>query len=238
MSYAVGVCLLAVLSGAAPARAAAVGGDPRPAARPTGVWPLAGEVRVVRRFDLPAQRWGAGHRGADLLATENAPVRASMSGVVSFAGVLAGRGVVVVAHADGTRTTYEPVAASTPVGARVAEGGLLGRLTAAGSHCLPSACLHWGWRRGETYLDPLSLVRGGPVRLLPVWSSARGDPVGVAATSPAQRGGGSSPRTSPGPVVLVAAGSAGSSVLAGAAVAAALRRRRQSRAGSSRARRL
>ena len=33
-------------------------------------------------------------------------------------------------------------------------------------------CLHWGARRGDTYLDPLSLLRPlGPVRLLP-WSSA------------------------------------------------------------------
>ena len=36
-------------------------------------------------------------------------------------------------------------------------------------HCLPRACLHWGWLRGETYLDPLRLVGGGPVRLLPLW---------------------------------------------------------------------
>ena len=39
-----------------------------------------------------------------------------------------------------------------------------------GSHCPPQACLHWGWLRGTTYLDPLLLVGAGPVRLLPLGS--------------------------------------------------------------------
>jgi hypothetical protein len=52
-------------------------------------------------------------------------------------------------------------------GDRVAEGQPLGRLEVAMSHCFPRACLHWGLLRGETYLDPLTLVGAGPVRLLP-----------------------------------------------------------------------
>ena len=85
--------------------------------------------------------------------------------------------MVSVSHGD-TRTTYEPVVASVEVGSRVAAGDVLGVLDLPASHCFPRACLHWGWRRGDTYLDPLDLVGGGPVRLLPLW---RDEPVGSGA---------------------------------------------------------
>ncbi|SDC64871.1 murein hydrolase activator EnvC family protein [Nocardioides lianchengensis] len=158
----------------APARASA-GTDP------VGVWPLAPEPEVVARFDPPEEEWGAGHRGVDLLGAPGQQVVAALAGEVSFAGSLAGRGVVVVDHGP-TRTTYEPVAASVAVGDVVAAGARLGALQPGGSHCLPRACLHWGWIEGaETYLDPLRLVGGGPVRLLPLW---RDEPVGAAPLAP------------------------------------------------------
>jgi murein DD-endopeptidase MepM/ murein hydrolase activator NlpD len=135
---------------------------------PVGVWPLAPEPEVVRGFDPPDDPWGAGHRGVDLLGSPGQPVRSALPGTVSWAGVLAGRGVVVVDH-GATRTTYEPVDATIPVGTRVDAGDRIGRLSTVGSHCLPRACLHWGWIDGETYLDPLRLVGAGPVRLLPLW---------------------------------------------------------------------
>lgn len=140
---------------------------------PVGVWPLAPRPDVVRGFDPPDDPWGAGHRGVDLLGSPGQPVRSALPGTVTWAGVLAGRGVVVVDHGP-TRTTYEPVDATVAVGDRVAAGDRIGRLSPVGSHCLPRACLHWGWIEGETYLDPLRLVGLGPVRLLPLW---RDDPV-------------------------------------------------------------
>lgn len=132
-----------------------------------GVWPLLPRPEVVRPFDPPASRWGAGHRGADLAGYVGQRVRSSLAGRVSFVGRVAGRGVVVVDH-GATRTTYEPVLATVSRGDRVAAGDGIGRLTGARSHCAPRACLHWGLRRGETYLDPLALVDAPrPVRLLP-----------------------------------------------------------------------
>ncbi len=95
-------------------------------------------------------------------------MRAALPGRVAFTGRIAGRGVVTVDH-GATRTTYEPVTASVAVGDRVAAGAVIGSLGVVGSHCFPRACLHWGWIRGETYLDPLDLVGAGPVRLLPLW---------------------------------------------------------------------
>lgn len=133
---------------------------------PVGVWPLRPDPEVVRRFEAPDHAYGPGHRGVDLAATVGQPVLAAMGGRVSYAGRVAGRGVVVVDHGT-TRTTYEPVTASVAVGTVVAGGQEIGTLELAGSHCRPRACLHWGWVEGETYLDPLRLVGGGPVRLVP-----------------------------------------------------------------------
>ncbi|MEU9738783.1 M23 family metallopeptidase [Micromonospora chersina] len=131
-------------------------------------WPLAGTPRVVRRFDPPPQPWLPGHRGVDLAATPGVEVRSAGAGVVLFAGTVAGRPVVTVGHADGLRTTYEPVRPGPAVGARVAAGTPIGRLIAGHPGCAAAACLHWGLRRGEEYLDPLALLGLGPVRLLPL----------------------------------------------------------------------
>jgi murein DD-endopeptidase MepM/ murein hydrolase activator NlpD len=88
--------------------------------------------------------------------------------VVTFAGPVAGRGVVVIAHPDGVRTEYEPVQPQVEVGAAVQGGEPIGRLAGRHPGCAPRRCLHWGARRGDTYLDPMSLLRPlGPVRLLP-----------------------------------------------------------------------
>jgi murein DD-endopeptidase MepM/ murein hydrolase activator NlpD len=130
------------------------------------VWPLDPEPEVVRPFEPPPGPYAAGHRGVDRAGSVGQVVRTAQAGTVSFAGRIAGRGVVVIDH-GGTRTTYEPVASSVAVGDRVAAGARIGRLELLGSHCLPRACLHWGLLRGETYLDPLTLVGAGPVRLLP-----------------------------------------------------------------------
>ncbi|HKC29363.1 MAG TPA: hypothetical protein VKB75_15215, partial [Jatrophihabitans sp.] len=65
----------------------------------TYVSPIAGQLRVVRPFDPSSTPYGPGHRGVDLRAERNAVVRSAGPGSVSFAGLVAGRGVVVVSHA-------------------------------------------------------------------------------------------------------------------------------------------
>jgi murein DD-endopeptidase MepM/ murein hydrolase activator NlpD len=130
----------------------------------------------------------------DLAGGVGQPVRAGASGRVTFAGRLAGRGVVVVDH-GATRTTYEPVAASVAVGDTVGAGAVLGRLELFASHCFPRACLHWGLIEGaDHYLDPLTLVGAGPVRLLPLDSS-----VPAAARLPAFTTGPLPPSSGSGP---------------------------------------
>jgi murein DD-endopeptidase MepM/ murein hydrolase activator NlpD len=130
--------------------------------------PLEGRPHVVRAFDPPSQAWLPGHRGVDLAASKGALVRAAGSGTVTWAGWLVDRGVVVVAHADGLRTTYEPVDPTVAVGDHVASGDVVATLGDGDVHCgsLPR-CLHWGLRRGRDYLDPMLLVDPGHVVLLP-----------------------------------------------------------------------
>lgn len=152
-------------------------------ADPVGVWPLQPTPAVVSLFDPPSDPWGAGHRGVDLLGSPGQPVRAALAGQVTYAGRLAGRGVVVVGHGE-TRTTYEPVDAAVAVGDEVTAGAVLGRVETLGSHCFPRSCLHWGWLRGSIYLDPLLLVGGGPVRLLPLWRDEPVTATGALATTP------------------------------------------------------
>lgn len=137
-------------------------------------WPLDATPVVVRPFDPPSDPWGAGHRGVDLAADRGQPVRAPQGGTVTFAGAVAGRPVVVITHPGGLRTTLEPVAATVAVGTPVTSGDTVGSLAPTPGHCAPATCLHWGIRRGPTYLDPLSLVGPRRVVLLPVTAGGSG----------------------------------------------------------------
>lgn len=133
-------------------------------------WPTSSHL-VSRGFAPPSVQWGAGHRGVDLTGTAGEIVRAAGAGAVSFAGTIAGRGVVTVIHQGGLRSTYEPVIATVAVGTLVATGTPIGTLEAGHAGCPVAACLHWGLRRGEVYLDPLSLLHRRSIRLLPLRKS-------------------------------------------------------------------
>lgn len=132
-------------------------------------WPVAPH-EVIRTFDPPDVRWGAGHRGVDLAAPVGTSVRASGDGVVTFSGVIAGKGVVSIKHAQGFNTTYEPVETRIKVGATVRRGQPIGTLAAThqqNGHC-PTVCLHWGYRVSkDEYRDPLTLLRAVKPVLLP-----------------------------------------------------------------------
>lgn len=143
-------------------------------------WPVGDRPAVVRGWLPPASAYGRGHRGVDLATARGAPVRAAAGGRVSFAGKVAGRGVVSIAlSGTGTpplRTTYEPVVPLVARGDAVRAGQVVARVSAGPYHCA-AACLHWGLLRAGAYLDPLSLLppgllRRGPSRLLPLWGQA------------------------------------------------------------------
>jgi murein DD-endopeptidase MepM/ murein hydrolase activator NlpD len=130
--------------------------------------PVAGRLVVLRRFEPPPTPYSAGHRGVDLAAHRGEAILAAAGGRVTFAGQVAGRGVVVIAHSDGIRTEYEPVRPLVSAGQTVTSGQPIAVLYGTHDGCAPDRCLHWGARRGDVYLDPLSLLRPlGAVRLLP-----------------------------------------------------------------------
>lgn len=130
-------------------------------------WPVP-SPHVVRVFDPPPEPWLAGHRGVDLAVPPGSAVLSAGPGTVVFAGRLAGRGVVSVDHAHGLRTTYEPVEPVVQAGDELITGQALGTVSAGHPGCPAAACLHWGLRRGDAYLDPLALLGRGRVRLLPL----------------------------------------------------------------------
>ena len=102
----VAVILVATLIWASPARGDDVRLD----------WPLRPHPAVLRTFDAPAPDWNRGHRGVDLAGTPGQPVYAAGAGTVVYAGMLAGRQVVSLAHPGGLHTSYEPVQATVRVG--------------------------------------------------------------------------------------------------------------------------
>jgi len=132
------------------------------------VLPVPPPPIVLTAFAPPANRYGAGHRGVDLAVPAGSEIRSAGTGTVVYAADLAGRGVVSVEHAGGLRTTYEPVTASVTAGAAVSAGQVIGVLQAGHPGCAPADCLHWGARLPDrVYLDPMSLLTGWEVRLLP-----------------------------------------------------------------------
>ncbi|MDY6998922.1 MAG: M23 family metallopeptidase [Actinomycetota bacterium] len=135
-------------------------------------WPLRPRPAVLRVFDAPSPNWQPGHRGVDLAATAGQPVYAAAAGTVVFAGELAGRPLVSIAHPGGLRTSYEPVEPAVRRGQSIGAATVLGVVTAGHRGCAAPACLHWGAMWGPAaradYVDPVGLVATTPIRLKPV----------------------------------------------------------------------
>jgi len=108
----------------------------------------------------------------DLSGAAGQPVYAAGNATVVFAGLLAGRPVVSLAHPGGLHTSYEPVQAAVRVGQPVSAQTVLGELVAGHPGCRAAACLHWGamWgpASGADYVDPLGLLKSTAIRLKPL----------------------------------------------------------------------
>ena len=145
--------------------------------------------RVIHPFEKPAQRWSAGHRGVDLAVPDrDRHVYAPAPGRVVFSGTVVNRKVLVIAHPDGRRSTFEPMDEALPVGTEVTAGDAVGTVAAPESagengerpyrRC-SVPCLYWGVRQGGArgdgsgreaeYVNPMSLLGSqDPSILLPV----------------------------------------------------------------------
>ncbi|MEX2550095.1 MAG: peptidoglycan DD-metalloendopeptidase family protein [Nitriliruptoraceae bacterium] len=142
-----------------PGRAADLGVDV------TYSMPAAGRIR--RGFAAPRSAFAAGHRGVDVELPIGAEVLAAATGQVVFAGPVAGRQWLSIAHADGVVTTYGPV---TDLQVRTGEAVLRGQRVASlapGGHGTGGRDegLHWGARdRAGGRIDPLRLLSVGRAR--------------------------------------------------------------------------
>ena len=134
------------------------------AARAVWVWPLSGKHTVVRDYDIPSTAYAAGHRGIDLPAELSAEVLAPTEAVVSFAGTIAGRGILTLRTGD-LQISFEAVSPLVAEGERVSSGQVVATVS-SGSHC---ACLHVGVRRSGEYLSPLSYFSAIPAAVLQPW---------------------------------------------------------------------
>ncbi|HJR88642.1 MAG TPA: peptidoglycan DD-metalloendopeptidase family protein [Aeromicrobium sp.] len=164
------------------------------------VWPVegvaGGSPTLETEFDPPDSDYGPGHRGIDLATLVGAPVRAVAPGVVSFAGRVAGVGVVTVDH-GAERSTYQPVSAAVSVGDHVDAGDVLGEVVLGPFHC-SSPCLHLGriaspddWGHlplAGDYLDPLDRLPGhSRIRLVDPAGPPPVPPVGPVGSGVLQR---------------------------------------------------
>ncbi|WP_104482367.1 M23 family metallopeptidase [Actinokineospora auranticolor] len=173
--------LLALLTSATPLSAAPPAPPPAAATTPPAfLSPLQPPRPPTRAFQAPATPYGPGHRGVDLPGAANEQVHAAADGLITYAADLAGRGVIAIDHPNHLRTTYEPVTPTVTAGAAVLRGEQIGLLQPGHPGCPPAtpACLHWGLRRGRTYLNPMFLLHRPRVRLLPdpVAAPGRGPP--------------------------------------------------------------
>jgi murein DD-endopeptidase MepM/ murein hydrolase activator NlpD len=131
---------------------------------PQWLWPVAPPIVVEEPFRAPPTPYAAGHRGIDVAAEPGATVVAPAAGVVSFAGPVAGRGVVAIDHGDGVVSAIEPVQAVVAAGTTVVSGDVIGTV-ASGGHC-DAVCVHFGVRVDGEYVSPFLFLGGLPRAVL------------------------------------------------------------------------
>jgi len=135
-----------------------------PAPAPQWSWPVPPPIVVVAPFRAPPTPYAAGHRGIDLAVDPGAAIRAAAPGTVSFAGPVAGRGVVAIDHGGGVVSAIEPVAATVAEGAAVSAGDVIGTVS-SGGHCT-AGCVHFGVRIDGEYVSPFLFLGGLPRAVL------------------------------------------------------------------------
>ncbi|MGI9824060.1 M23 family metallopeptidase [Agromyces sp. Marseille-Q5079] len=148
---------------APPPGIAIAGADDALVVRDSWAWPTPLPIRVIAPFRAPATPYASGHRGVDLRADPGETIVAPSSGVVSFAGMVAGRPVVSLDHGDGVVSSMEPVSATVAIGDRVGMGEQLG-IVGTGGHC--DGCVHLGVRVDGEYVSPMLFLGGVPWAVL------------------------------------------------------------------------
>ena len=130
-------------------------------ASPQWSWPVTGAQAIARPYLAPATKYGAGHRGVDLVGSGE--LLAPADGTVHFAGRVVDRGVLSIDHGGGLLSSYEPVETELVAGDSVHRGDVIGEILPG--HCR-SPCLHLGARINREYVSPLLYLGGVPRAIL------------------------------------------------------------------------
>jgi murein DD-endopeptidase MepM/ murein hydrolase activator NlpD len=118
---------------------------------------------VVARFEPSAGY--AGHWGIDIAAQPGSAIRAPGTGLVTFAGRVAGMNSVTILTTDDVRVSLSYLSSiGVSDGTRVSAGRIIGRSGLA--HGEPA--VHVSVRVGDDYVDPIGYLRcrSGTIRLL------------------------------------------------------------------------
>lgn len=132
------------------------GGSPPASSPDRGDYRPPVDAPVVDPFREPSGPYGPGNRGLEYATAPGGTARSIGSGVVVFAGQVAGRLVVSVSHPDGLRSALTGLGSVTvTTGTVVEQGTPLGTTLDR---------LHLGVRSDGRYLDPALLFDSGPPR--------------------------------------------------------------------------
>ncbi len=133
-------------------------------APPALAWTWPADGPVLQPFNLGDDPYAGGqHRGIDVAAATDAPVRSPAAGVVSFAGTVPGGGrVVTVETPDGYSVTLVHLGSiAVARAAPIAEGETVGSIGRSGDPEHAEPYLHLGVRLTADqhgYVDPLTLL--------------------------------------------------------------------------------
>jgi hypothetical protein len=141
-------------------------------------------MEIIKAFDPPDEPWLKGHRGIDVLAVEDEPLRAPTTGSIRFAGTVAGSATVSVRTDSGHVLTFQPATSPMEKGERFSAGEQIGTV-GSGGHCERS-CLHigaWPASTDQRYTDPGKLFGQEQSVLLPLSRKPAEEPAGGGDSS-------------------------------------------------------
>ncbi|MEA2580704.1 MAG: hypothetical protein QOE83_1596 [Actinomycetota bacterium] len=151
-----------------------------PSASAVGQWRWPIEGPILRGYDPPDSPYGSGHRGIDIGAPIDTPVRAPEAGKVTFAGKVGGHLFVTIDHGGGVASTYSWLTSiAVRKGNVVTRGDVIAR-SGSGHPGDTQPSLHMGVKLNGAYVDPLDYL--GPID---IDGFIRLAPLGAAQALPA-----------------------------------------------------
>ena len=119
-------------------------------------------------YGWPVKGYSGSSPEIDIRAEPGTRLYAPSDGIISFAGIVAGKNVVSITHSKGRISTFEPAQTGLAVKTHVKKGQEIGWVEGGSDHCR-DICVQWGIKTGEkSYLDPEILVSRKTVVLKPV----------------------------------------------------------------------